>query len=386
MSTLLFVTDSDSLGGAEIAMCAAAEALAARGVRVTVAVPPAGERLRSLLGTLKAAGVAVREAPLAGHRAGGLASFLRRPAAEDARRLIAETEAEAVIINLHMLWRGAAILDAVQASPRVRVSAGYLQLGKLPSEMGARFGWFRDRLTPRHLARFDVLLAVSEAQARVIRQAAPARPVITVYQPVPAVRRRAWLPRDAARRLLGVEAPQIIGLMSRVVFRHKGHDVAVRVAERLRAAGSGAHWVVAGDGPDLPRLRVLVKRAGLEDRIHFLGWRSDLLEIVTAFDVLAMPSRFEGLPLAAVEGISAGVPVVAFAVDGFGDLLTPPFAVPLGDEAAFANSIQVVLEDPSVWPREDRAALVARLCDPDAVAARIGRALGLDAVVPPPPA
>jgi len=238
-------------------------------------------------------------------------------------------------------------------------------------------GPFRDLLLPRHVARFDVILAVSETQARSLRKISAQTPVATVYQPVEAVRRRDWLSKLEARRRLGISVPRLIGLPSRVVFRHKGQDVAVRIADRLRRDGTDAHWVVVGDGPDMVGLRSLVQRGHCRDRFHFVGWRSDLREIVTAFDVLALPSRFEGLPLAAVEGIRAGVPVVAFAVDGLVDLLDPPFAVPPYDEVAFAAVLRRVLEFPESWPPEDRARLAARLCDPDAVADRIIRAIGL---------
>jgi glycosyltransferase involved in cell wall biosynthesis len=167
--------------------------------------------------------------------------------------------------------------------------------------------------------------------------------------------------------------------VGRVDFHQKGHDCAVRLAVRLRDAGVRAHWAVIGDGPDLGRLERLVQQAGLLPDFHFIGWRLDLPDLLRALDVLAMPSRFEGLPLTAVEAMGAHIPVVAFAVDGLAELLTPPFAVEPNDEAAFAEVLAQVISDPGCWPAKDRASLAARLCDPAAVATRVMSALHLQA-------
>jgi len=161
-----------------------------------------------------------------------------------------------------------------------------------------------------------------------------------------------------------------------VVFRHKGQDAAVRVAARLRQDGVEVHWVVLGDGPDLGRLVQLVRETKLENCFHFLGWRQDIYAILTAFDAVALPSRFEGLPLVAVEAAVAGVPVVAYAVDGLIDMLDPPFAVPPGDETAFGTTLMQVLIEPGRWPREAQRRKAASLCDPDVVADRVLHAFG----------
>lgn len=226
-----------------------------------------------------------------------------------------------------------------------------------------------------HLKRFDVLLAVCPTQAQALKRRAPETTVATVYQPVDAVHSEHWPARAEARRLLGIDAERLVALPSRVVFQHKGQDVAVRIASRLRQGGAQVHWVVLGDGPDLGRLVDLVHKANLEDRFHFLGWRQDIQAILTAFDAVALPSRFEGLPLVAVEAAVAGVPVIAYAVDGLIDLLDPPFVVSPGDEAKFGATLLQVLMDPGRWPREAQKRKAASLCDPDAVADRVLHAL-----------
>lgn len=379
MKSLLLITDGIGLGGAEIAMFTAAEALARKGLRVSVGVPLASDRVRQFYHGLEVAGVKVIEADgaLSSGPLGLAAPLFRRDAAQVAARIVAKASSDAVIVNLPMLWAGSAIVDAARASGSVRRLGGYVQLGKLPSRMGARWGWLRDRLITRHMRRFDVLLAVSTSQGRDLASLEAGCRVVTVFQPVRAVQKSKWMTKAEAQNRLGIAARHLVGVPGRVVFRHKGQDLAVQAAELLRRSGLDVHWVVVGDGPDLDGLQALVRNAGLTDQFHFLGWRSDLAEILPAFDVLAMPSHFEGLPLTAVEGMCARVPVVAFGVDGLSDLLEPPFLVPPCNTERFAATIAQVLTNSDCWPGEERARVAAQLCDPDAVAERIMRALGL---------
>jgi glycosyltransferase involved in cell wall biosynthesis len=376
--SVLLVTDSEGFGGAEIAMGAAAAALARAGLRVSAAFAPADHRLSVLAERLGRTGVRVRQAtgPLAARSVRAMSSRLRRGPARRAADLIGWARPDAIVVVLQNVWSGAAILDAAAEWRRHAVVAAYAQLAHPPSALGGRLGWLRDRLVPAHLSRFDVVLAVSESQAAAIRRFGASCAVTTVYQPVEAVRGGAWPTRAEARRALGLEVPALVGLAGRVVFQHKGHDMALRIARNLLQRGIPAHWAVVGDGPDLGRLRALTRRHGLAGTFHFFGWRDDLARVLPAFDVLAMPSRLEGLPLTAVEAMCARIPVVAFAVDGLRDLLDPPFAVSPLDEQRFADALAGVLRDPSTWPAEASASRAARLCDPDAVAARIVSALG----------
>lgn len=373
MHDILFITDSDGFGGAEIAMLSAASALAQKpGVRVSIGLPPGSARLRKELDRLSDTPIRVLEAdgPLSARSLGQITGAFRRSAALRAARVIRESGAGTLIVNLWNLWSGAAILDAAKSEPLVRITAGYLQLGHRPSRVGARFGNLRDRLLPAHLRRFDVLLAVSETQRASLRGLAPENRCAVVYQPVAAVCRPRG-DRSGSRSKLGLGDVPLIGVPGRIVFGHKGQDVAARTARRLLDRGIVAHWVIMGDGPDAIRLRRMVADLRLEEHFHFVGWRDDVEELLPAFDAVALPSRYEGMPLTAVEAISAGVPVVAFAVDGLAELVPPPFAVPPFDEAGFADALQLALDEPQRWPRDTQAALVAKLCKPSVVAERI---------------
>jgi glycosyltransferase involved in cell wall biosynthesis len=109
------------------------------------------------------------------------------------------------------------------------------------------------------------------------------------------------------------------------------------------------HLLVIGDGPEGPRLAGLAQDLALSDRVHFLGWRHDLEAIVGGVDVVICCSRNEGTPVALIEAMAAGVPVVATDVGGVADVVQPGRTgrlVPPRDPAALAEAIQGVLDRP----------------------------------------
>lgn len=120
-----------------------------------------------------------------------------------------------------------------------------------------------------------------------------------------ALRRRLGLgPRDVLFLQLGNLKPQ----KDPLTFAR----AAVRAGPRLRRA---RFWI-AGGGPLGAAAVEIAWRGGLESRFRLLGWRRDVTELLAAADVLVLTSRFEGLPIALLRAMAAGLPVVATAVDG----------------------------------------------------------------------
>jgi glycosyltransferase involved in cell wall biosynthesis len=106
---------------------------------------------------------------------------------------------------------------------------------------------------------------------------------------------------------------------------------------------------ILGEGPLESRLRAHASRLGIEDRVRWLGFRADVADHMAAADVFCLSSAWEGIPLAAMEAIALGTPVVATAVGGMselishgvtGRLVTPgdPVALAAGLEEALAES------------------------------------------------
>jgi glycosyltransferase involved in cell wall biosynthesis len=107
-------------------------------------------------------------------------------------------------------------------------------------------------------------------------------------------------------------------------------------------------WI--GDGELRPKTEREIRRAGLEGRFLLLGERSDVAALLPAFDVFALPSLYEGLPCAVVEAMTAGIPVVATAVNSVPEIViagrTGLLARP-GDPASLADALGFMLGHPA---------------------------------------
>ncbi len=123
----------------------------------------------------------------------------------------------------------------------------------------------------------------------------------------------------------------VVGAVGRLE-RQKGLNVLLRAFPSLLKTHPDAWLVIVGDGPERPALEALAAEFGLSERVVFAGFRRNVAALLRRFAVLAMPSRFEGLPVVPMEAYMAGVPVVATAVygtpevvrDNVTGLLVPP--------------------------------------------------------------
>ena len=114
------------------------------------------------------------------------------------------------------------------------------------------------------------------------------------------------------------------------------------------ARSSGAHRLLAGDGPLRDALRGRIDRADLASRVHLLGARRDVPSLLRAADVFVFPSLTEGLPNALLEAMACGCPIVTTDVPGCRDLITAGetgLIVPFGDVAALSSAIVRLLDD-----------------------------------------
>ena len=126
--------------------------------------------------------------------------------------------------------------------------------------------------------------------------------------------------RGLARRRLGLPAGvRLVGTVGRIDYQKAPEDWL----EALASCGDDVWGMWIGDGPLRGRLLAQARRRGLAERLRLLGHRDDVAELLPAFDVFALASRYEGLPCALVEAAAAGVPVVATAVNAVPDLVVP---------------------------------------------------------------
>jgi len=114
------------------------------------------------------------------------------------------------------------------------------------------------------------------------------------------------------------------------------------------AADIPASLTIVGDGPERPALETLVATLGVAGRVTFAGHREDTPAFYAGFDIFAISSDTEQMPLSVIEAMASGLPVVATDVGDIRSMLAPenePFVTPL-DETAMAAALTVLLRDP----------------------------------------
>ncbi len=154
----------------------------------------------------------------------------------------------------------------------------------------------------------------------------------------------------AAPAALPVPAGAPVVLALGRLHKAKGFDVLIAALTRL----PGVHAVIAGEGPERAALVALARQAGVADRAHFVGWRSDTAALLAACDVLVCPSRQEPLGNVVLEAFSAGKPVVAAMAEGPLWLLgdgSRGVLVPVDSGVALAAGIEGMLGNPDMARR-----------------------------------
>jgi glycosyltransferase involved in cell wall biosynthesis len=154
------------------------------------------------------------------------------------------------------------------------------------------------------------------------------------------------------REELGVKEGEVLILAVGNLDPRKGHIVLLRALHELAGRGRDRAWrlAIAGGrgGPEQPGLEAFAAEHGMTDRVHILKYRRDIPDLLAAADILAMPSLWEGLPLAILEAMLAGTAVVASETSGIPEaivsgehgLLTPP-----GDVSALAAALGTLIRD-----------------------------------------
>lgn len=158
--------------------------------------------------------------------------------------------------------------------------------------------------------------------------------------------------RDRVRAELGLTDENVLVLAVGNLVARKGH---IHLLRALAALGD-ANWhvAIAGRGEEEQRLRSFALEAGVADRVHLLGHRGDIPDLLAAADVYAMPSLWEGLPMALLEAMFAGKAIVASRASGIPEaidegqdgLLADP-----GDEAQLKEALARLLADPALRRR-----------------------------------
>jgi glycosyltransferase involved in cell wall biosynthesis len=351
---VLILTPSRELGGTEAHLEAIARGALEAGEHVAVAMAdlPA---LAPLHASLRATGAEVLDLRLGerrASRAGAVAALLRDTVAVG--WLLARRRPDAVLVELPDpdASPGALLACALSRVPTlalfhlVRPDAGTIagnvrRLYALIRRLGQRWAV----VSPDNRRSLARLFAMPEDDIAVIDNGVPH------YDRDPTARARA-------RAGLGASDDDIVVLTVGRLSEQKGHATIVEALPALLAATPSLLLCWAGAGALEGKLRAAVAAAGHGDRVGLLGRREDIGDLLAAADLFLFPSRFEGAPLALLEAMAAGVPVLVSDIGAHRDLVRDGetgllFAV--DDAAALAARVTWAAAHP-----EEMAALAAR--------------------------
>lgn len=182
-----------------------------------------------------------------------------------------------------------------------------------------------------------------------------------------AVDLQKFVPGDkaVAKAKLGAPLHRPLLLMMANLAPHKGQETAIRAVKLLRERGRDVQLLLAGadrsgDGQFETRLKSLIAELGIGDRVTLLGYRQDGPDLLTAADIVLLPSTSEGLPLTLLEAQASGTPVIAAPTAGIPEIVADGqtgFLVPADDVHGYAARIETLLSTPKIVQQMTATAL-----------------------------
>jgi glycosyltransferase involved in cell wall biosynthesis len=166
------------------------------------------------------------------------------------------------------------------------------------------------------------------------------------FQPSPE-QRSAW--RAEIRGALGLGDEDFVVLTVARLTRDKGHYEVLRALRQVVDEDPQVRLLLAGDGPEAEGLRREIERLALQDQVLLLGWRQDVPALLCAAEVLLLASHREGMPVATMEAMAAGLPVVATDIPGCREQVLPGetgYLVPVADVEGIARALLALRRDP----------------------------------------
>ncbi|HKY32176.1 MAG TPA: glycosyltransferase family 4 protein [Candidatus Polarisedimenticolia bacterium] len=240
-----------------------------------------------------------------------------------------------------ILGRWAAMLAGVPHT--VHSIHGY---GFHPGQAPARRWLFvsLERLTGRHATSVFVTVSRANLQAGLdLELFPPPRAALIHY----GVRLGDFRPAD---RNGAAGRPLVVGMIGCLKPQKAPLDFVAVAARVLKApdAPAGARFVLVGDGVLRPDVERAIALEGLQERVILAGWRRDIPELLRGFDLLLHTSRWEGLPIAFLEAMATGLPIVATRVDGAPDAVedgVTGYLLDSGDVEGLARRTAELLRD-----------------------------------------
>lgn len=197
-------------------------------------------------------------------------------------------------------------LPAIFAANRLGIFVvSYCPMAYTQRESGAAFGAIRDLLAKTVYPKISEWIVISKTQERLIRR------FIAKEVPVHRLSNPLNTTESGAPKIPG--SPLRIATVGRIYFPQKGQDLIPKVAKILKEKNFPCAFHIIGDGPDKDKLNALIKKNRVEDFVRISKWMPPQIlhqRMKSEFDILLLPSHFEGDPLVIFEAMACGLPVL----------------------------------------------------------------------------
>lgn len=208
----------------------------------------------------------------------------------------------------------------------------------------------RQRLSLMLLKHFDRIIAVSSQMNTVLKSKKVSSKKIINIRNVPPINVEEHSSNiGTLREEIGIPSNlKVLGFVGRLEYI-KGCDLLIQAVSKIHSTNLDFCLVVVGDGPERKSLDLLVRKLGLKKYVYFCGFRNDIKNVFQSLDLYVLPSFNEGIPLAMLEAMSHGVPVVATRVGGIPEVIKDKvngILVPPRNPEALAEGIMEALSSP----------------------------------------
>lgn len=166
--------------------------------------------------------------------------------------------------------------------------------------------------------------------------------------------------RVEKRRELGLQDKDVAAISMGDLIDRKNYAVAIRAI--AQAKNSALQYYICGKGPEEENLKALAQELGVSRQIHFLGYRSDIKELLATADVFLFTTKQEGLARSMMEAMASGLPCVASRIRGNTDLIQEAkggFLCETMDVAAYAEKLNCLARNPELREKMGRNNLFA---------------------------
>ncbi len=301
--------DNPDYGGHQAMSCRGIEALAADpSNEIIFMLNPENRMLVEKLTALDACEVV--ESPCKTRRPQGIKNLLDRQGIAKLETRFKTMQADLILCIQGDIEQSS---QAVLAAQRAGIECvSYIGLPHSMATMGATLGPLRDACNRFLFTVPDRYMAISESMAELLRSHGVRQPIAIVPNGIDTA---------SAGPAKSQTSPFTLGMLGRTEFKQKQQDFMVRAFCAFPEAFSDCNLIMAGGGPDQTELEALVSRCSRCEDIQLIPWQQDHNAFFESIDLLVIPSRYEGVPLAMLEALVRGIPVIGSNRDGMKDIL-----------------------------------------------------------------